>query len=173
MDCKKLYYFERRTSQSDSLGIFSDLVNRGHQRFYVTDIPGEPGVVLFRICIPEVLRYGLPVDLIPALSLFSVYDREHDCPVRFDFSFRRTLEVDPKLILTTMVSTIMWDPDLGKFVSRPLINNYYYHKSEKQEICEILIHLGFPHTFFMEYPVSYIPPDFEDYIFEKTSDIWK
>ena len=172
MDCKKLYYFERRTSQSDSLGIFSDLVNRGHQRFYGTDIPGEPGVVLFRICIPEILRYGLPINIKLDQPYF-VYDQERDCNVKFDFSFRRALEVDPRYVLITRISTIMWDHNLKKFVSRPLTDSYYYHKSEKQEICETLIRLGFPHTFFMEYPVLYIPPDFEDYIFEKTSDIWK
>jgi hypothetical protein len=172
VDCKKLYYFERRVSKSDSLEIFSDLVNRGHQRFYGTDIPGEPGVALFRICIPEILLYGLPnnIKLDPP---YFVYDQEYDCNVEFDLAFRRTIEVDPRFIFLTKISTIMWDPDLKKFVSRPLIDNYYCHKSEKQKICEILIHLGFPHTFFMEYPVSYVPPDFEDYIFEKTSDIWK
>ena len=166
-----MYYIECPVYRKDSIAIFTDLISRGHLRFYGTDNPREPEVVIFRVCLPEALRYGLPTDLIS--SYYPIYDSKYARYVDFDLSIKRSLSVDPQLVLYTDTSTVMWDRMLEEFVGRQLYSDYKYDFSELLKTGEVLRYLGFPRDFFVKYHKVFYQSEDDEYIFENTADIWK
>lgn len=167
---RKMYYIECPVDRSDSIKIFLDLIARGHLRFYGTDNQRDPETVIFRICLPEALRYGLPADMIS--SSYPIYDQRYARYVDFSLSIRRNLALDPGLTLVTDIVTIMWDPKLEKFVGR-LMFNHQDDFAKKLRTGEVLRYLGFPRDFFMEYSIVFQQLANDEYVFETTSDIWK
>jgi len=147
-----------------------DLIAKGHLRFYGSEDLKDSNIVNFRICLPEALRYGLPVDLIS--SSYNIYDQRHARYVDFALSIRRSLASEPSLVLVTDIVTVMWDPKLEKFVSR-LMFNYQDDFAKKLRTGEVLRYLGFPRDFFMEYSIIFQQTTNDEYVFETTSDIWK
>lgn len=165
-----MYYIECPVDRSDSIGIFLDLIAKGHLRFYGSDDLRNPNIINFRICLPEALRYGLPVDLVS--SSYMIYDQRHARYVDFALSIRRSLTSEPNLVLETDIVTVMWDPESEKFASR-LMFNYQDDFAKKLRTGEILRYLGFPRDFFMEYSIIFQQTTNDEYLFETTSDIWK
>lgn len=165
-----MYYIECPVDRSDSIGIFLDLIAKGHLRFYGSDDLRNPNIINFRICLPEALRYGLPVDLIS--SSYMIYDQRHARYVDFALSIRRSLTSEPNLVLETDIVTVMWDPESEKFASR-LMFNYQDDFAKKLRTGEILRYLGFPRDFFMEYKEIFYQSTNDEYVFETASDIWK
>ncbi len=166
-----MYYIECPVCRKDSIAIFTDLISRGHLRFYGIDNPREPEVAIFRICLPEALRYGLPMDLIS--SSYPIYDPKYARYINFGLSIRRSLSVNPQLVLYTNTSTVMWDRVLEEFVGRQLFSDCKCDFAELLKTGEVLRYLGFPRDFFVKYHKVFYQSEDDEYIFENTIDIWK
>jgi hypothetical protein len=165
-----MYYIECPVDRSDSIGIFLDLISRGHLRFYGVDTPGQPEVITFRVCLPEVLKYGFSSDLVS--SSYRIYNPKYACYINID-DFHLVRDSEERLRLTTSISSIWWDPGDEKFVSYPIINWKSVSFTERLRLGEILRYLGLPKEFFKEYYNIWQQAENDEYIFETTSDIWK
>ena len=163
-----MYYIECQVDRSDSIGIFLDLIARGHQRFYGSDTPMLPKVITFRICLPETLKYGLPADLIS--SSYKIYNPKYAYYVDID---RFCLIQDPNrgIIFSTDKISIWWDPEDEKFISYPKTITGKF--TDCLKLGEILRYLGLPKEFFKEYYSAFQQSTNDEYVFETASDIWK